>query len=109
MAQINFTAEHRAKLMALAGSLKHLSQIPASTVQLLGAEKALFRHMTTGAKCPKYGILFQHPYVSQAKKQVQGKIARLLADKISIAVKVDYFKGAFIGDTLKEQLKEKIL
>jgi len=97
-----------AKLLEHAGSLEHLSELPASTIQLLGAERALFRHMKTGARCPKYGILFQHPFVSQAKKQMQGKIARLLADKISIAVKVDFFNGTFIGDKLKKQIETKL-
>jgi len=97
-----------AKLLEHTGSLEHLSELPSSTIQLLGAEKALFRHMTTGARCPKYGILFQHPFVSQAKKQNQGKVARMLADKISIAVKIDFFKGTFIGDALKKQLAEKL-
>jgi nucleolar protein 56 len=98
-----------AKLLAQAGSLKHLSEMPASTVQILGAEKALFRHMKTGARPPKYGILFQHHLVQKAGKSAQGRAARLLADKISIAAKVDYFKGAFIGDKLMEDIKRKLL
>lgn len=97
-----------AKLIEHAGSLEHLSELPASTIQLLGAEKALFRHMTTGARCPKFGVLFKHPFVSQAKKQMQGKIARVLADKISIAVKVDFFNGKFIGDQLLKDIKMRI-
>jgi nucleolar protein 56 len=96
-----------AKLIDHGNSLKHLTEIPASTIQLLGAEKALFRHMKTGARPPKYGVLFAHPLVSQAKKQDQGKIARGLADKISIAIKVDHFKGKFIGDKLKKELEKK--
>lgn len=97
-----------AKLVSQAGSLKHLSEVPASTVQILGAEKALFRHMKTGAKPPKYGILFQHQIVQKAGKTMQGKAARLLADKISIAAKIDYFKGEFIGDKLLAEVKRKL-
>jgi len=97
-----------AKLIEHAGSLEHLSELPASTIQLLGAEKALFRHMRTGAKCPKYGVLFEHPFVAQAKRQIQGKVARILADKISIAVKVDFFNGKFIGDKLLNDIKKRI-
>jgi nucleolar protein 56 len=96
-----------AKLIEHAGSLKHLTEIPASTIQLLGAEKALFRHMKTGARPPKYGLIFAHQLVAQAKKKDQGKVARGLADKLSIAIKVDYFKGEFIGDKLKKQLEAK--
>ncbi len=96
-----------AKLIEHAGSLKHLTEIPASTIQLLGAEKALFRHMKTGARPPKYGLIFAHPLVAQAKKAEQGKVARGLADKISIAIKVDHFKGEFVGTQLREQLEKK--
>jgi nucleolar protein 56 len=97
-----------AKLLAIAGSLAKLSAFPASTIQMLGAEKALFRHLRTGAKSPKYGILHEHPLISQAKKPEHGRIARLLADKIAIAAKVDFFKGKFVGDSLMEQIKKKL-
>jgi len=96
-----------AKLLEHAGSLKRLTEMPASTIQILGAEKALFRHMKTGAKSPKYGVLFQHPLISKIKKQLHGKAARTLADKICLAAKIDYFKGEFIGDKLKKELEEK--
>lgn len=97
-----------ARLIAQAGSLERLSEFPASTVQLLGAEKALFRHMKTGARCPKFGIIYMHPLVSASQKRFQGKAARILADKISIAAKVDFFKGGFVGDKLLDQVKDKI-
>lgn len=95
-----------AKMIAIAGGLKSLSQFPASTVQLLGAEKALFRHMKTGSKSPKYGLLHEHPLVAISKEK--GKAARQLADKISIASKVDYFKGKYVGDRLRKEIEEKI-
>ncbi|MCK5107216.1 MAG: hypothetical protein KAQ83_00660 [Nanoarchaeota archaeon] len=95
------------KLLAKAGSLKRLSQYPASTIQVLGAEKALFRHIRTGARPPRHGMLVQHPLVAQAKQKDHGKRARTLADKIAIAVKVDYFKGEFIGKKLKKALEDK--
>ncbi len=96
-----------AKLLEHAGSLKKLVMFPASTVQLLGAEKALFRHMKSGARAPKYGILFQHPLIQKNKKDIHGKIARTLADKISLAARVDYFKGKFIGDKLMKEIEDK--
>jgi nucleolar protein 56 len=96
-----------AYLLEHAGSLKHLSEMPASTIQLLGAEKALFRHIKSGARCPKYGVLLNHPFVRDAKTKLKGKAARMLADKISIAVKVDYFKGDFVADKLQMQLDKK--
>lgn len=96
-----------AKLLALAGSLKKMVLFPASTIQLLGAEKALFRHIKTGARPPKYGILVNHPIVTNVKRQDKGKAARALADKISIAVKVDYYKGKFIGEELRKKIEKR--
>ncbi len=96
-----------ANLLKHAGSLKKLMEMPASTIQLLGAEKALFRHMKTGAKSPKHGIIRAHPLIAKSPKKLHGKISRNLADKISIAAKVDYFKGKFIGDKLKKSLTKK--
>ena len=96
-----------AKLIEHAGSLKRLSEMPSSTIQILGAEKALFRHMKTGAKPPRHGIIVHHPLIAKAPDRMHGRIARALADKISIASKVDYFQGKFIGDKLKEELEKK--
>ncbi len=96
-----------AKLFALAGTLKRLSEMPASTIQILGAEKALFRHLKTGARAPKYGVLFNHPLIQTSRKENWGKIGRALADKIAIASKVDYFKGNFVGDKLYSGLERR--
>ena len=96
-----------AKLIEHAGSLRRLSEMPASTIQILGAESALFRHLKTGSKPPRHGIIVHHPLISEAPDKMHGKIARVLADKISIASKVDYFKGKFIGNKLKEKLEER--
>jgi len=97
-----------AKLIEQAGSLKKLAFFPSSTVQVLGAEKALFRHLKTGAKCPKYGLLHEHKFLLDANVKDQGKVARYIADKVSIAAKVDYHKGEFVGDGLLKQLEAKI-
>ncbi len=81
------------KLLMLAGGFKRLATTTSSFIQLLGAEKALFRHLRTGSKPPKYGILYQHPLVLKADKRLRGKVARKLALKISLALKKDYFRG----------------
>lgn len=94
-----------ARLIEHTGSLKKLALMPASTIQILGAEKALFRHLTKGSKPPKHGILYQHQYVQTAKRKEQGKKARRLADKIAIGVRADFFTKRFIADKLKEALK----
>jgi nucleolar protein 56 len=98
-----------AKLISLAGSLERLSKFPASTIQLLGAEKALFRHLRNKRNLPpKYGILHEHPLLSKVAPNNKGKMARTLADKISIASKVDMFKGKFVGDMLMQQVEKKV-
>jgi nucleolar protein 56 len=96
-----------AKLLRGAGSLKKLAMMRSSTIQLLGAEKALFRHIRTGARPPKYGYLLQHQLVQKAKKADRGRAARQLADKIFIAVRIDFFKGEFIADKLLKELEAK--
>jgi nucleolar protein 56 len=96
-----------ARLMARAGGLDRLAVMPASTIQILGAEKALFRSLRTGARPPKHGILFQHSAVHTAPKWQRGKIARTLANKIAIAARVDYYRGS--EDTsIKEGLERRL-
>ena len=100
-------AELGGKLLLQAGGLKNLMEFPASTIQVLGAEKALFRHMKTGSKAPRHGYIASHPLLAEAPQEMHGKIARGLADKIGLAVKVDYFKGEFIGDKFLKGLEKK--
>ena len=97
-----------ARLISLAGGLDKLAVMPASTIQVLGAEKALFRALRTGGKPPKHGVIFQYPEIFRAPKWQRGKIARALAAKLAIAAKVDAFSGRFIGDRLKKDLDERI-
>jgi nucleolar protein 56 len=97
-----------ARLISLAGGLDRLSRLPSSTVQLLGAEKAMFKHIKDKAKPPKHGVLFQHPHVHRAPYWQRGKIARTMASKISIAAKVDRHGDRFIGDELQKELEKRI-
>lgn len=96
-----------ALLIEQAGSLERLAALPSSTVQVLGAQKAMFRFLKTGKLPPKYGVLYVHPLVSQASKKAKGKIARTLASKISIAAKVDFYGGKPIGERLKKESEER--
>ncbi|MFW9995386.1 MAG: NOP5/NOP56 family protein [Candidatus Odinarchaeota archaeon] len=96
------------RLMVKAGSLKSLALKPASTIQIYGAEAALFRHMKTGTDPPKHGLIFQSDYIHSSQKHLRGRIARLLAGKIAIAARVDYFSGEFVAPALKEDLEQKI-
>ena len=98
-----------ARLMAKAGGLEKLAMLPASTIQVLGAEKALFRALRTGARPPKHGIIFQHQAVHSAPKWQRGKIARSIATKIAIASRVDAFRGSSekeIEQKLQRRLEE---
>lgn len=97
-----------ARLIALSGGLTNLAKMPASTIQVLGAEKALFRSLKTGTKPPKHGIIFQHTFLHEAKKWHRGKIARALAGKLAIAVRADAFGGRHLGDELKADLEKRI-
>jgi|GEM_PF-879558 len=98
-----------AKLLEKTKSLRHLAMMPSSTIQLLGAETALFRHLRNkNIRPPKHGLIISHSFVMNAKRGEKGKAARMLAAKISIAARVDYFKGDFIGDQLKEALDKKM-
>lgn len=97
-----------ARLIAKAGGLKRLAELPASTIQVLGAEKALFKHLKFGAKPPKHGILFQHPLVHSAQKWNRGKIARLLANKIAMASKLDFYGQKSIAESLKKEIEERV-
>src|SRR5207245_5603531 len=65
----------------------------ASKIQILGAEKALYRALKSGSRPPKHGILFQHPEVHGAPKWQRGKIARSVSGKIAIAARIDLYRG----------------
>ncbi|WP_296808273.1 NOP5/NOP56 family protein [uncultured Methanobrevibacter sp.] len=91
-----------AKLISHAGGLKRLATYPSSTVQIMGAEKALFRHLKSGDRPPKYGLIYQHPQVRGAKWWNRGKIARLLAGRISLAVRKDVFTHDFNPEIFNE-------
>ena len=96
-----------ARILGRAGSLTKLASMPASTVQVIGAEKALFRSLKTGAQPPKHGILFQHAMVHAAPRWQRGKIARAIAAKAVIAARVDVY-GEGINETLLEKLDIRV-
>ncbi|MBR6928227.1 MAG: ATP-binding protein [Methanobrevibacter sp.] len=95
-----------AKLISHAGGLKRLAVYPSSTVQIMGAEKALFRHLKSGDRPPKYGLIYQHPQVRGAKWWNRGKIARMLAGMISHAARRDVFTKTFDENAFDEFIKK---
>jgi nucleolar protein 56 len=97
-----------ARLIALAGGLDNLAKKPASTIQILGAEKALFRALKTGARPPKHGILFQHALIHEATRWQRGKVSRALAGKLAIAARIDAYGGKYAGDELKTDLERRV-
>jgi nucleolar protein 56 len=100
-----------ARLISHAGSLINLSKFPASTVQILGAEKALFRALKTRGPTPKYGLLFNSSFISKASKPNKGKISRYLANKCAVAVRIDSFQDyptSKYGEMLRDQVEERL-
>ncbi|MHC1582042.1 MAG: NOP5/NOP56 family protein [Candidatus Syntropharchaeia archaeon] len=95
-----------AKLISVTGGIENLAKLPSSSIQILGAEKALFRYKQGKGTPPKHGILFRHPAVRSAKAKDRGKISRVLASKISLAAKADSFTGNFIADKLKRDFEK---
>ena len=96
-----------AKLISHSGGLKRLAMYPSSTVQIMGAEKALFRHLKSGDRPPKYGLIYQHPQVRGAKWWNRGKVARMLASMISHAARRDIFTKTF-DENVAEEFKLKV-
>lgn len=96
-----------ARLIAAAGGLDDLAKLPSSTVQVLGAETALFAHLTGSAPSPKHGLIFTHPAVRSAAPSDRGKAARILAGKLTIAARVDHYRGE-IDPSIEEDLARRL-
>ena len=97
-----------ARLCVEAHGRMRLARLPAGTVQVLGAEKAFFNHLRTGAAPPKHGHIFMHPWISRSPRWVRGKIARTIAAKASIAAKVDAFEGEPWTQIMVDEIDQKI-
>ena len=98
-----------ARLISLAGSLEKLAAFPSSTIQVIGASKALFKHLRARAPSPKHGIIYSHPLINTAPWWVRGKIARALAAKLSLAARIDFYSGekdASIVDKLETKVQQ---
>jgi nucleolar protein 56 len=96
-----------ARLLSIAGSLEKLASMPSSTVQVIGANNALFKHLKGKAPSPKHGLIFRHPLINTAPKKLRGKIARAVASKISLAARYDYYSGE-LKESLLEELEVKV-
>ncbi|VVC33639.1 NOSIC,Nop domain,NOP5, N-terminal [Cinara cedri] len=100
-----------ARLISKAGSLTNLAKCPASTVQILGAEKALFRAMKTKTSTPKYGLIYHSTFISRAGRQFKGRASRFLSNKLSIASRIDAFSdntSNIFGQKMKEQCEDRL-
>jgi len=100
-----------ARLISHAGSLTNLAKCPASTLQILGAEKALFRALKTRGNTPKYGLIFHSSFIGRASTRNKGRISRYLANKCSIASRIDCFSEVntnIFGEKLREQVEERL-
>ncbi|KAM6979653.1 nucleolar protein 56 [Aplochiton taeniatus] len=100
-----------ARLISHAGSLTNLAKYPASTVQILGAEKALFRALKTRGNTPKYGLIFHSTFIGRAAAKNKGRISRYLANKCTLASRIDCFSEvptSVFGDKLRDQVEERL-
>lgn len=100
-----------ARLISHAGSLTNLAKYPASTLQILGAEKALFRALKTKGATPKYGLIYQSSFIGRAGPKIKGRISRYLANKCSMASRIDNFSehpSARFGEVLRQQLEDRL-
>lgn len=100
-----------ARLISKAGSLTNLAKAPASTVQILGAEKALFRALKTKGNTPKYGLIYHSTFIGRADAKNKGRISRYLANKCSIATRIDSFSDeptSAYGEMLRDQVEERL-
>ena len=101
-----------AQLIMASGSLTNLAKAPSSTVQLLGSEKALFNALKKRKDTPKYGMIFNSGPVSQASPTDKGRVARSLANKLSIAARLDAFSDEFrsghFGLMMKDMMENKV-
>ncbi|GMS78033.1 hypothetical protein PENTCL1PPCAC_208, partial [Pristionchus entomophagus] len=100
-----------ARLISHAGSLTNLAKYPASTVQILGAEKALFRALKSRTNTPKYGLLFHSSFIGRASAKNKGRISRFIANKCTIASRIDCFSEVPVstyGEFLREQVEERL-
>jgi len=96
-----------ARLMSRAGGLSRLSELPSSTIQIMGAEKALFKHLKGKAPSPKHGLIYRHPAIMNAPKRLRGRLARALSGKLAIAARIDYHSGV-ISPELKGSLENRL-
>lgn len=97
-----------ARLISLAGSLEKLAEFPSSTIQVIGASKALFKHLRARAPSPKHGIIYSHPLINTSPWWVRGKVARAVASKLSLAARIDFYSGEK-DPSLTEKLEAKVL
>ena len=97
-----------ARLISRAGCLSHLAQMPSSRVQVMGAEKSLFKHLRGHAPSPKHGIIYRHPAVIGSPRKLRGRVARTLAAKLAIAARLDYY-GAGLSLDLQASLEARLM
>lgn len=97
-----------AKLLAAAGSLEKLARMSASSIQLIGAEKALFRHLKKQGKSPKFGLIFMSSWIQNVSDEEKGKVARILSAKLMQSVRIDFYSGRDESARLKKELEHDI-
>jgi len=97
-----------AKIISTAGSLEKMARMSSSSIQLLGAEKALFRHLRKQGRSPKFGLIFMSSWIQSASEETRGKIARILSSKLMQSIRIDFYSGRDETERLKKELLDDI-
>lgn len=97
-----------AEMLRIAGSVKRLGSFPSSTIQVLGAEKALFKHVSSGTPPPKHGLIFKFPGITALPKKKRGKASRMIANKIAICLRADAVGRRMDLEPMKEEIRKKM-
>lgn len=98
-----------AKMLAHTGSLEKLAKQPSSTIQMLGAEKALFRYLKGEGTPPKHGVIFEHNKVNTLPEDQRGKMARFIANKAALAARLDQYGDKDKGESYRDEIQQKYL
>ncbi|WNY29202.1 hypothetical protein MmiEs2_14260 [Methanimicrococcus stummii] len=96
-----------ARLLSMAGGLKHLAAMPSGSIQVMGAEKAMVKHLRSNAPSPKHGIIFSHPILNTAPFRLRGKIARSFAAAVSLSARTDFYSGS-LNPKIESDLNDKV-
>lgn len=96
------------EILYLGGGLKNLVRLPSSTIQVMGADKAFFKHMRSGTPPPKHGVIFKYPGISSLPPKRRGKVSRTLANKLALTIRADFFHASADVKSMKKKIQQRM-